>query len=242
MLSLQQGAADRTPAHLIHGHHRRGVFSSAGDDHHGKNVKLMRRWSQLPVDETPPSGSGATQVSFPIRAGPGRLQPVGSCDGARVAVRLLGGRVIAFTGHLDVALPPDVVFAKLADMAELYRWNPNVTASGRTGGDRLTPGSTYVSTIRRGPLRMTARSTLTAVEPGEMVTYEGSIWGLWSVDSLTFEPQGGGTSITFRNRSKPPGWLRPLAPILNAAFQPQARRAVEGARRYLERLAPDALS
>ncbi len=142
--------------------------------------------------------------------------------------------MIAFTGHLDVALPPDVVFERLADMAELDRWNPNVTASRRTSGDRLVVGSTYLSTIRRGPLRMTARSTLTEVEPGRAVTYEGSITGLWSVDTLTFAAQGEGTRIVFENRTTTPKWLRSVAPILNAAFQPQARRAVEGARRYLQ--------
>ena len=81
---------------------------------------------------------------------------------------------------------------------------------------------------------MTARSTLTAVEPGRSATYEGSISGLWSVDSLTFEPRGEGTRIVFQNRTTTPTWLRPITPILNAAFQPQARRAVDGARRYLE--------
>ncbi len=142
--------------------------------------------------------------------------------------------MIEFTGHVVVPQPPDVVFAHLADMAELDRWNPNVTASRRTSGDRFAIGSTYVATIRRGPLRVTARSTLTALEPNRAVTYEGEISGIRSVDSLTFEPHANGTRVTFRNQSHPSRWLRPLAPLLNAAFQPQARRAVEGARRYLE--------
>jgi carbon monoxide dehydrogenase subunit G len=144
--------------------------------------------------------------------------------------------VIEFTGHLDVAHPPRIVFEQLADMAKLSRWNPNVTASQRTSGDRFAVGSTYLSTIRRGPLRMVARSTLTAVEPGRSVTYEGSISGMWSVDSLGFEPNGAGTRITFKNHTQPPTWMRPFGPILNAAFQPQACKAVDGARRYLEHL------
>lgn len=144
--------------------------------------------------------------------------------------------MIEFTGYLDVALPHDIVFEKLADMSELDRWNPNVTASRRTSGERLVVGSTYLSTIQRGPLRMVAHSTLTEVDPGRSVTYEGSISRLWSVDSLRFEPHGAGTRITFFNRTRPPAWMRPLGPILNAAFQPQERKAVDGARRYLERL------
>jgi len=142
--------------------------------------------------------------------------------------------MIEFVGYLETSLSPDVVFALLADMAQLDQWNPNVTASRRSSGEEFGLGSTYVSTIQSGPLRMTARSELTAVEPGRSVTYQGSIAGFWSIDSLAFEPNGDGTRVVFRNESQPPSWLRFLGPLFNAAFQPQARRAVDGARRYLE--------
>lgn len=141
--------------------------------------------------------------------------------------------MIEFSADLMSARSPSDAFDHLADMAQLDRWNPNVTASRRTSGDRLAVGSTYRSTIRRGLIRMTAKSTLVAVEPGRSVRYEGSIAGFWSIDALTFEPHGKGTRITFSNRSRPPRWLRVFTPLLSAAFAPQARRAVEGARQYL---------
>ena len=77
-------------------------------------------------------------------------------------------------------------------------------------------------------------ATRSPTSTSRSVTYEGSISGLWSVDTLTFEPRGEGTRIVFENRTTTPTLLRPISPILNAAFQPQARRAVEGARRYLQ--------
>jgi len=141
--------------------------------------------------------------------------------------------VIAFTKHLTVDNPPGDVFEALADMDVLHRWNPNVRTSRRISGDRFGLGSKYESIIARGPLRMTARSELVEVEMGRKVVYEGSIAWFWSVDSLTFEASGGGTRVTFRNETKTPRWLRPLIPLLNASFQRQARRAVDGAARYL---------
>ncbi len=87
-------------------------------------------------------------------------------------------------------------------------------------------------------MRMTAQSELVAVDPGRQVQYEGSILWFRSVDSLTFEPAGNGTRIIFRNETQTPRWLRPIAPLLNLAFQRQAIRAVEGARRYLAIKAP----
>lgn len=141
--------------------------------------------------------------------------------------------MIGFIGHLDVDQPPEQVFELLADMAELHRWNPNVSDSRRASGGRLEPGSRYESIIARGPVRMTAHSELKAVELDRMVRYEASIGPFWSIDSLTFQPSGAGTHIIFFNQSRTPTWMRPLTPLLNAAFQRQARRAVEGARRYL---------
>lgn len=141
--------------------------------------------------------------------------------------------MISFTGTLDTDQALGAAFELLSDMADLHRWNPNVAASERISGDRLEQGSKYESTIVRGPMRMTARSELVEVEAGRRVQYEGSIAGFWSVDSLTFEVREDGTRITFRNETRTPTWLRPLAPLLNAAFQRQARRAVEGARKYL---------
>lgn len=146
--------------------------------------------------------------------------------------------MIEFTGHLEVDEPPDAAFYLLADMAVLDQWNPSVRTSRRTSGGLLERGSRYESIITRGPLRMTARSLLAEVEPGRRVQYEGSIAGFWSVDSLTFEPMGEGTRITFHNETQTPTWLRPLTPLLNAAFQRQARRAVDGAQRYLAGRSP----
>ncbi len=142
--------------------------------------------------------------------------------------------MIRFTGQLEVDLPPAAVFELLADMAELDRWNPNVRSSQRVSGDRFGRGSRYESTIVRGLMRMTAHSELVVVEPNRKVQYEGSIGGFWSVDSLTVEPRGDGTRITFHNETHIPRWLQPLSPVLNAAFQRQARLAVDGARRYLD--------
>lgn len=141
--------------------------------------------------------------------------------------------VIEFTDSLEVAQPPEVAFDLLADMALLSRWNPNVVRSDLVSGESLVVGARFESVIRRGPLRMTARSELVAVDPGRYVEYAGSIAKFWSVDSLTFEAAGDGCRVTFRNRTTAPRPLAVLAPLLNSAFQPQARRAVAGAKAYL---------
>lgn len=80
---------------------------------------------------------------------------------------------------------------------------------------------------------MKAESKLVDVEPGRLVRYEGEISVFWSVDELAFEDMGRGCRITFTNESKVPAWLRPFEPLLDAAFQPQARKAVRGAQAYL---------
>ncbi len=141
--------------------------------------------------------------------------------------------MIRFTGHLDVACAPAHAFDLLADMTDLDQWNPNVARSRRIEGEALAPGSRYESFIVRGPLRMRAESTLVDVELGMRVRYEGAISIFWSIDELSFEPSDQGCRITFFNESRGPAWLRPFEPLLDAVFQPQARKALRGADRYL---------
>ena len=141
--------------------------------------------------------------------------------------------MIRFTEELEVACTPSRAFEALADMADLDLWNPNVTSSRRIEGERLESGSRYESVVARGPIRLKAESTLVEVELDRRVRYEGAISVFWSVDELTFEASEQGCRITFSNESQVPAWLRPVEPLLDAAFQPQARKAVGGAQRYL---------
>jgi hypothetical protein len=141
--------------------------------------------------------------------------------------------MIRFTGQLEVDCAPAHAFDRLADMTDLHLWNPNVTSSRRVEGERLELGSRYESVIVRGPMRLKAESTLVEVEADRRVRYEGAISVFWSVDELTFEATGPGCRITFANESQVPAWLTPVGPVLNAAFQPQARKALLGAQRYL---------
>lgn len=53
---------------------------------------------------------------------------------------------------------------------------------------------------------------------------------MWSTDALTFETVEHGTRVTFHNITHTPHWLRPIDPLLNAAFQRIALRAIHGAR------------
>lgn len=141
--------------------------------------------------------------------------------------------MIGFSQQVEVGQPVLFVFEMLADMDDLAKWNPNVTSSKRTHGNRLELNSKYESTLTRGPFKMTASSTLVAVEAGRTVRYEGPIGPFWSVDTLTFRPARHGTQITFHNQTRTPGWMTPLHPLLNALFQRQAHVAVDGALAYL---------
>ena len=144
--------------------------------------------------------------------------------------------MIRFAGHFDFELDPADAFERLADMADLDAWNPSVATSRRVSGGRLEPRSRYESTLARGPLRMSARSTLIEVDAGRRVRYEGSIGVLWSVDELRFDPVGDGCRVSFLNESTAPMWLWPVVPIMSLAFPRQARMAMVGALRHLRHL------
>jgi carbon monoxide dehydrogenase subunit G len=57
--------------------------------------------------------------------------------------------MVGFSQQIKVRQPPHRVFELLGDMNDLDRWNPGVSSSRRTRGDRWELGSRYESTIAR---------------------------------------------------------------------------------------------
>ncbi len=127
---------------------------------------------------------------------------------------------------------PEDAFA-IADMAMLADWNPAVTTSELVSGECFVKGARYRCTVVRGPFKLTAWPVLAEVTRNEFVRYSGKFGFTVSDDSIRFTPDGGGTRLTFENRSEVPRWARPMRFVITRAFHRQANRAIAGAAQYL---------
>ena len=123
---------------------------------------------------------------------------------------------IPLTATVDIAAPPDRVWALVGDPTRMPRWSPELRALRRLGRGPVRVGSTLLGINRRGLVVWPTTSTVTRLEPGRAVAWRtresGATW------TYQLEPAGTGTRLTAR-RDLPAftGLTATLGPLIGGA-------------------------
>lgn len=128
------------------------------------------------------------------------------------------GRPMIVSDSVDVAADPDVIWARVADPAQMPRWSPENTSAPEGAGHVLGVGDVFTGTNKRGPARWITRCTVTASEQGKVFSFDVHTIGIrkprvpfqianWS---YAFEPVAEGTRVTETwtdHRTTWPDWV-----------------------------------
>ena len=98
------------------------------------------------------------------------------------------------TTTIEIAAPPEAVWAVLADLASYPQWHPVF----RKVSGQLVPGSklTITSTIPSSGRTMTVRVTVVTAEPGAELRWVSRLLGITiSERQFLLSPVAGGTSL-----------------------------------------------
>lgn len=95
--------------------------------------------------------------------------------------------------HIEIARPPDEVFAYVTDPSRFHEWQHDVVRVDIQGGRPLGVGSRFTTTRRIGPVEQTMTQEITELSPPRS-------WGARGVDGpvrptadVTVEPLDDGT-------------------------------------------------
>lgn len=114
--------------------------------------------------------------------------------------------------EIDIAAPPEEVWALVADLPRMASWSPQVVRTFVRGGGPVAVGTKTVNVNRSGVLFWPTNSKVIELEPGRKLTFRiKDNWMQWSYELAA--TAGGGTHVVHR-REAPDG----LAPI-SARFQ-----------------------
>jgi carbon monoxide dehydrogenase subunit G len=140
--------------------------------------------------------------------------------------------VLRYRRTIDIARPPQAVFAFVTDLDNLPRWQPTVRHV--EWKPPLEQGSTFEETREMLGRRATSRLEVTALDPPR----EFSIRVVEGPVSLTVrhlvEPASDGTRLTLDAAGEAGGFLRLAAPIAERAAARQAGQDLERLKRVLE--------
>ena len=117
-----------------------------------------------------------------------------------------------FTNTITIDRQPAAVFAYLADLENLPRWNYAIRETRKITTGPVHVGSRYQQT-RTIPVHSEETLEVTEFEPDRRLTIRGSLNSFPAKLSYTLHPQGNATTITNTVDLQPPRPLNLLAPI-----------------------------
>jgi len=126
-------------------------------------------------------------------------------------------------GELQIAAPPEAVWAILADLPTWPTWNRDVRSMSVEGP--IEPGTNF----RWKSGSASLRSTLQAVDAPRELGWTGVTMGIHAVHVFWFEPRGGGTLVRSAES------FRGLLPsVLKGYSRKVLRRGIDGILRSLK--------
>ena len=129
--------------------------------------------------------------------------------------------------------PAAQAFGYLATFSNAAQWDPGVRAA-----EQLDPGPVRIGTRFRVQVEMLGRGlpltyTVTACDPPHRVVLEAVSTLLTSVDTITVQPEGEGSAVSYDADVRLRGPLALLNPAMTGGFEKVAGRAADGLRRVL---------
>lgn len=93
--------------------------------------------------------------------------------------------------NIEVARPPDEVFAYVTDPSRFAEWQENVVGGRIEGDGPPTVGSTFTTTRRLGPRERTMKSRITELGPPRRWAMRGVDGPVRAIVDVTVEPLAG---------------------------------------------------
>lgn len=138
-----------------------------------------------------------------------------------------------YRASVDARASQDEVFAYLADFSNAQEWDPGVKQAQRLDSGALKVGSSFRLTVEYMGRTNALVYTITQFDPPRRVTFSGENSIVTSLDTITCEAAGDGTSVTYDADLRLKGVLKLADPLLALAFNRIADSALAGLRRQL---------
>jgi uncharacterized protein YndB with AHSA1/START domain len=140
---------------------------------------------------------------------------------------------VKFTNTITIGRPPATVFAYLANLENLPRWNYTLAQTRQ-----LTPGPPGVGTrylqTRTIPVHTEESLEITEFVPDQKLTVTGTLNSLPAVLTYTLQRVDGGAILTNTVDLQPSGALKVLAPIATARIKSAVAANLAALRQLLE--------
>lgn len=133
-------------------------------------------------------------------------------------------------------LSPDDAFAHVGDFANIDNWDPGVTRSVKATAGDVSVGTIYDLVLDYRGREMNMQYEVTDYEPTKRIVLVGTGGPIKAVDTISFEPNGDGTLVTYEAHLQLRGIARIIQPLMKGRFEAIGDAAGKGLRTWLREL------
>ena len=134
------------------------------------------------------------------------------------------------------SLDPAEAFANVGDFGNIDRWDPGVITAEKITAGPVGVGTVYGLTLSYGGPTMTMEYEVLEHEVGRRIVLEGTGPRVHAIDTISFEPGGNGTLITYQADLTLTGIARLAQPFMKGRFNKIGESAGIGLRKWLSEL------
>jgi carbon monoxide dehydrogenase subunit G len=135
---------------------------------------------------------------------------------------------------IETPRPPTEAFAYMADLRNFAEWDPGVQTATQVEGDGPGPEAVYDVTVDAPGKGLTLRYQTVEYDEPRSIVVRASSRTFTSEDTVTVEPAGTGSLVTYRAELELNGPLRVFDLMLRPIFGRIAGRANDGLLRALD--------
>lgn len=137
---------------------------------------------------------------------------------------------------VTVDTAPEKVWDYLSDFRTTEEWDPPTVTTARTSGDGGV-GTTYHNVSQFLGSEQEVDYVVTEYVEGSRLQLAGDAGSMKLLDTITVEPHGTGTSVTYHAEFEPEGAAKLAAPLLPAGLKLLADKVASSLEEKLQKLA-----
>ena len=134
------------------------------------------------------------------------------------------------------SLSPEEAFAHVGDFANIDQWDPGVVRSVKNTAGEVSVGTVYDLVLDYRGRELEMQYEVTAYEPAKRIVLVGTGGPVHAVDTISFEPNGHGTLVTYEADLRLRGIASIIQPLMKSRFDAVGEAAGEGLRDWLREL------
>ena len=142
--------------------------------------------------------------------------------------------MIKISEVVTISRPPADVFAFMANLDNIPKWNGEVESFTIATPGPTRVGSQFVEHTKVASSRITVHCAVTDFTPSSRIVFVGESTPLDFEFAYTLEPAGAGTKLSLQGQVTPKGFMALLAPLMAGEIRSGGRKGLTAVKANLE--------